>query len=289
MLLNLTDHPGGSQHINYLEPAGDPGIFGPDSVAWRVLSNPVSVFVGGIAAVLFELAEPRVRSGVWDHTDFRKDPVGRMRRTGFAAMVFTYGSTPDVEAMTSRVRRLHDRINGVTPEGRPYHANDPDLLTWVYLTAAYGFLNAYLRYVNPHLSRADQDRYYAESTKACAYYGTNSVPNSVAEVDRYIEEMRPNLLHHEILEEFLGLASNVPIVSVSALPAQRLLVQAAIDLLPCWMRKLLRLEKGQRLRIAMRPFTRAAVALVGHTIRNGAPQRACLRMGLSASRLSSPQ
>jgi len=143
--------------------------------------------------------------------------------------------------------------------------------------------------VNPHLSRADQDRYYAESTKACAYYGTNSVPNSVAEVDRYIEEMRPNLLPHEILEEFLGLASNVPIVSVSALPAQRLLVQAAIDLLPSWMRKLLRLEKGQRLRIAMRPFTRAAVALVGHTIRNGAPQRACLRMGLSASRLSSPQ
>jgi uncharacterized protein (DUF2236 family) len=82
MVLSLTDPPGRAQPINYLEPAGDPGIFGPDSVSWRVLSNPVTVFIGGVTAVLFELAEPRVRSGVWDHTDFRRDPVARMRRTG---------------------------------------------------------------------------------------------------------------------------------------------------------------------------------------------------------------
>jgi uncharacterized protein (DUF2236 family) len=90
--------PSRAQRINYLEPAGDPGIFGPASVAWRVLSNPASVFVGGITAVLLELAEPSVRSGVWDHTDFRRDPVGRMRRTGLAAMVITYG----VRAMPTR-------------------------------------------------------------------------------------------------------------------------------------------------------------------------------------------
>ena len=82
MILSLTDPPGRAQHISYLEPAGNPGIFGPDSVSWRVLSNPVTVFIGGVTAVLFELAEPRVRSGVWEHTDFRRDPVARMRRTG---------------------------------------------------------------------------------------------------------------------------------------------------------------------------------------------------------------
>jgi uncharacterized protein (DUF2236 family) len=69
-----------------------------------------------------------------------------MRRTGLAAMIFTYGSSRDVEAMTSRVRRMHDRVNGTTPDGQPYQANDPELLTWVYATAAYGFMNAYLRY-----------------------------------------------------------------------------------------------------------------------------------------------
>lgn len=287
MVLSLTDPPGRAQHINYLEPAGNPGIFGPDSVSWRVLSNPVTVFIGGVTAVLFELAEPRVRSGVWDHTDFRHDPVARMRRTGLAAMIFTYGSSRDVEAMTSRVRRMHDRVNGTTPEGQPYQANDPELLTWVYATAAYGFMNAYLRYVNPRLNRAEHDRYYGESVHACRYYGANCTPASVAEVERYIEEMRPNLRNHEILEEFLNLVSNVPILSAAALPAQRLLVQAAIDVLPSWARELLRLEKAQPLRVAMRPLVRAMVGLASQVIRDGPPQRACLRMGLSASHLFS--
>ena len=285
-VVSLTEPPGGAQRINYLEPAGDPGIFGPASVTWRVLSNPASVFIGGITAVLFELAEPNVRSGVWDHTSFRNDPIGRMRRTGLAAMVFTYGCRRDAEAATSRVRRLHERVKGITPDGQPYQANDPELLTWVYVTAVYGFLNAYLRYVNPRLTRAEQDRYYAESLNACRYYGVNWMPSSVAEVDGYIERMQSRLRHHEILEEFLRLVSNTPVVSAAALPIQRLLVQAAIDLLPSWARELLKLEKGQPLRVAMSPLVRATVTLAGQVIRNGPPQTACRRMGLSPSRLS---
>jgi uncharacterized protein (DUF2236 family) len=156
--------------------------------------------------------------------------------------------------MTSRVRRIHDRVNGTTPDGQPYQANDPELLTWVYATAACGFMNAYLRFVNPLLDRAEHDRYYGESVHACRYYGANCTPASVAEVEQYIEEMRPNLRNHEILEEFLNLVSNVPILSAAALPAQRLLVQAAIDVLPSWARELLRLEKAQPLRVAMRPW-----------------------------------
>ena len=286
IVMSLTEPPCGSQRINYLEPAGDPGIFGPASVTWRVLSNPASVFIGGITAVLFELAEPNVRSGVWDHTSFRNDPIGRMRRTGLAAMVFTYGCRRDAEAATSRVRRLHERVKGITPDGQPYQANDPELLTWVYVTAVYGFLNAYLRYVNPRLTRAEQDRYYAESLNACRYYGVNWMPSSVAEVDGYIERMQSRLRHHEILEEFLRLVSNTPVVSAAALPIQRLLVQAAIDLLPSWARELLKLEKGQPLRVAMSPLVRATVTLAGQVIHNGPPQRACRRMGLSPSRLS---
>src|SRR5580693_10101310 len=109
IITSRTEAPCGVPRINYLEPPGDPGIFGPASVTWRVLSNPASVFIGGITAVLLELAEPRVRSGVWDHTDFRRDPARRVRRTGLATMAFTYGSMRDVEAITARVRRLHDR------------------------------------------------------------------------------------------------------------------------------------------------------------------------------------
>src|ERR1700730_18154283 len=286
IVVSLTEPPCGAQRINYLEPAGDPGIFGPASVTWRVLSNPASVFIGGITAVLFELAEPNVRSGVWHHTSFRNDPIGRMRRTGLAAMVFTYGCRRDAEAATSRVRRLHERVKGITPDGQPYQANDPELLTWVYVTAGYGFLNAYLRYVNPRLTQAEQDRYYVESLNAYRYYGLNRMPSLGAEGGGYMEGMRSRLRHHEILEEFLRLVSNAPVVSAAALPIQRLLVQAAIDLLHSCARELLKLEKAQPLRVAMRPLVRATVTLAGQVIRNGPPQMACRRMGVSPSRLS---
>jgi len=285
-IFRLTESPNGFQRINYLEPAGDPGVFGPGSVTWRVLSNPGSVFIGGITAVLLELAEPRVRSGVWDHTDFLRDPVGRMRRTGLAAMVFTYGCRGDAEAAASRVRRLHERVKGITPDGQPYRADDPELLTWVYVTAGYGFLSAYLRYVNPHLAWSEQDRYYSESLNSCRYYGIKWMPSSMAEAESYLERMRPKLRHHEIVEEFLRLVSNVPVMSAVALPIQRLLIQAAIDLLPSWARRLLQLEQGQSFRSATRPLVRAMVTLAGLMIRNGPPQQACIRMGLSPSRLS---
>jgi uncharacterized protein (DUF2236 family) len=285
MLPNLTEPPPGVPPINYLEPAGDPGIFGPDSVTWRVLSNPASVFIGGITAVIFELAEPRVRSGVWDHTDFRRDPARRVRQTGLAAMAFTYGSMRDVEALTARVRRLHDRVRGTTPDGQAYQANDPELLTWVYVTAGYGFMSAYLRYVNPRLTRAEQDRYYAESVRACRYYGVNRVPMSILEVEHYLETMQPRLRRHEIVNEFLDLVWNVPLVVAQALPLQRMLVQAAVGLLPPWARELLELEKGHRWRRAVRPLVRATLALSGRLIRNGAPQQACQRMGRPPSSL----
>jgi uncharacterized protein (DUF2236 family) len=258
--------PAGMPAIRYEEPAGDPGIFGPDSMTWRVHRNGGTLFIGGIAAVLLELAEPRVRSGVWDHTDFRTDPVGRMQRTGMAAMVTTYGATRDVEAMTARVRRMHEQVRGQTPEGRAYRANDPELLRWVHATAVYGFLNAYVRYVASDLSRADQDRYYAESARAAAHYGGTAAPDSVAAMEEYLESMLPELRSHEIIGEFLGLVSGAPALSYIALPLQWLLVQAAIDLLPAAVRDL-------------------AVSALGQLGRNGIPERACRRMGLPLSYL----
>jgi uncharacterized protein (DUF2236 family) len=139
----------------------------PDSVSWRVFKNPLSLFIGGVAAVIMELAEPRVRSGVWEHTTFRIDPARRLRRTGLAAMVTIYGARSTAEALIARVRRMHDRIAGSTPAGKAYRANDPELLNWVQGTAAYGFLQAYHSYVRP-LSALERDRYFAEGTLAAS-------------------------------------------------------------------------------------------------------------------------
>jgi len=101
-----------------------------------------------------ELAEPRMRTGVWERTTFRVDPIRRLRRTGLAALVTIYGARSTAETMIARVRH---GIAGTTPSGQAYRANDPELLNWVQGTAAYGFLQAYHVYVQP-LSLSERDR-----------------------------------------------------------------------------------------------------------------------------------
>src|SRR5574338_715532 len=105
----------GLKPFDFSKPAGAPALFAPTAVAWRVMKNPVALTIGGIAAVILELAEPRVRTGVWEHTTFRTDPVGRMKRTGMAAMLSVYGPADAARAMIAGIVRAHERIEGVTP------------------------------------------------------------------------------------------------------------------------------------------------------------------------------
>ena len=157
---------GGSSSVDFSRPTGETALVSPNSVSWRVFKNPLSLFIGGFTAVIMELAEPRVRTGVWEHTTFRVNPIRRLRRTGLAAMVTVYGARSTAEAMIARVRRMHDRVAGTTPSGEPYCANDPELLNWVQGTAAYGFLQAYHAYVRP-LSLSERNCYYAEGIVSC--------------------------------------------------------------------------------------------------------------------------
>lgn len=281
---SLLEPPRGAPRVDF-EAGGDAGILGPDSVAWKIFAHPAAVFIGGVAAVYLELAEPRVRSGVWDHTEFKVDPIGRMKRTGLAAMVTTYGSRAEVERVTSHVRRMHERVRGVTPEGVAYHASDPELLTWVHVTAVYGFLSAHVRYVNPDLPVEEQDRYYAESVIAARLYGATWAPTSVAEAAEYLESVRPRLVDHAIVHEFHRLVSDVPAISRAALPVQRLLVQAAIDILPSSARDLLGFGGVQWARVAARPLVRSLVSLATMATPDGPPQQACRRVGVDPARL----
>ena len=162
--------PGDRPPIDFSKPIGEPALVSPNSVSWRVFKNPLSLFIGGVTAVIMELAEPRVRTGVWEHTTFRLNPIKRLRRTGLAAMVTIYGARSTAEAMIARVGRVHGKIAGTTPSGEPYCANDRELLNSVQGTAAYGFLQAYHAYVQP-LSSSERDCYYAESVPAASYAG----------------------------------------------------------------------------------------------------------------------
>ncbi|MCI3134170.1 oxygenase MpaB family protein [Phenylobacterium aquaticum] len=270
----------GLPEADYLSPMGDPGLYGPDSVAWRAHANPVTLAVGGIAAVILELAEPRVRTGVWEHSIFRTQPLLRLKRTGEAAMVTTYGPTEAAERRIAMVARMHARVGGTTPEGQAYQALDPELMTWVHVTAGYGFLNAHLRYVEPDMSRADQDRYYAEGRKVGEAFGARDIPGSVGEVADYMAAMTSRLRRHPILGEFLGLVGQASPLGRTGRPLQGALVQAAIDLTPAEIAARLGVTPGRGATTALvRVLAKAALAATGA---DSIPGQAYRRMGRPA-------
>ena len=103
----------------------DVGLFGPDSVAWRLHADP-SMLVGAMRALLVQALEPRAMAGVVQHSDYKADPWGRLNRTVRFVLDTTYGDTPRAEAACAAVRRIHDHVHGVDPvTGRAYSAHDP--------------------------------------------------------------------------------------------------------------------------------------------------------------------
>jgi uncharacterized protein (DUF2236 family) len=265
-------------NIDFTAPPRAPALVAHDSLTWRVMKNPVALTVGGIAAVILELAEPRVRTGVWEHTSFRRDPVTRMRRTGYAAMVTVYGPTDAARAMIAGVVRAHDRIEGVTPTGAPYRANDEELLNWVHATAAFGFVEAYRRYVRP-LSGSELDQFYAEGAANAALYGAHGAPTSAAEANALFSAMAPKLERSDILFEFFDIVRAAPLLPWRRL--QRLIIRAAVEITPDWARRKL----GLGPEFGFRPGYESLVRTMGATaerlvIESAAPAQACVRMGL---------
>ncbi len=277
--------PGNGQAIDFSQPLGEPALADPASVSWRIFKNPVSLFVGGVAAVILELAEPRVRTGVWEYTGFRHDPVRRVRRTGLAAMVTVYGPMSVAHTMIAGVRELHARVRGQTPSGKPYSANDPELLNWVHATAAFGFLEAYHTYVAP-LSAADRNRYYREGAPAAGLYGVTRTPASEAEALTAFDAVRGQLEPSPIVFEFLDLVRKAPIFPQPLGLAQPLFVAAAVSLTPHWVREILRLPDGFCLRAWQEFLVKRAGAAADRIVLESSPAvQSCLRMGLPADYL----
>jgi uncharacterized protein (DUF2236 family) len=146
-----------------LEPATstDVGLFGPQSVTWRIHSDPV-MLAGGLRALLVQALEPRAMAAVDQFGRFREDPWGRLERTTNFVVATTFGTTATAHAAAARVRAVHARIHGVDAyTGLPFAANDPDLLLWIHAVEVDSFLTAYRTYAGC-LSTADADRYVAE-------------------------------------------------------------------------------------------------------------------------------
>lgn len=276
---------GAGASVDFLRPAGEPALAAPDSVTWRIFKNPVALFAGGVAAVILELAEPRVRTGVWENTSFRTDPVARMKRTGMAAMVTAYAARSVATRMIAGVGRMHAKIVGVTPGGLAYAASEPELLDWVQITASYGFLEAYTAYVAP-LTAADRDRCYAEAAPAARLYGVTDPANSSTDVKTRFAAMLPKLEPSGIVFDFLTIVSRAPILPAPLKPLQHIMIRAGVDLVPADIRALLGIGDRWRLRTWERRLVRLAGAASDRIAIPGSPPvEACRRLGLPAGYL----
>ena len=267
--------------FDFSQPPGEPALAPRDGVAWRVFANPIVLFVGGVAAVLLELAEPSVRSGVWDLGGFQRDPGMRLRRTGFAAMMTVYGPRSEAERLIARVVRMHDHVKGRTPDGLAYHANDPRLLDWVQSTAVFGFTEAYHRYVQP-LSPGEKDAAFVEGQASARLYGATGLPHSWAQWEALLAATAPGLEGSGILVDFLRIMSSAPIVPAPLRPLQRLLVRAAVDMIPEPVRSLPQL-RGRGLRLGEAALVRAAArSSVLLPLGDTPPKQAARRLAQSA-------
>lgn len=231
-LKTLIEPPKGLR-VDFASPAGAQALVPFDGVSWRIFANPLCVFIGGVAAVILELAEPSVRAGVWEHSSFRRDPVMRLRRTGFAALITVYAPRPEAEAMIARVVAMHERVNGVTADGLPYRANDPRLLTWVHATALWGFTQAFHCYGTP-LTMQEKNAAFLEGREAARLYGADAPPRNWQEWEALLA-LTP-LQDSPVITEFLDLMEQTPILPGPLRALQRGLVRAAVDMVPAPVR-----------------------------------------------------
>lgn len=174
--------------------AGDPGLFGPDSVTWRVHGDPI-MWIAGLRALLLQAVHPAAMAGVLRHSDFRADPWGRLLRTADYVGVVSFGSTAEVDAIGRRVRSIHRTVRGVDAEtGIAYRADDPELLLWVHCCEVESFLSTHQR-AGGNLTPGEVDAYYAEQARAAAVVGLDpaDVPTDATAMSTYFARMRPVL------------------------------------------------------------------------------------------------
>jgi uncharacterized protein (DUF2236 family) len=248
------------------EPAGDPGLFGPTSMVWRVHGELPSMLIGGISALMLQTLHPLAMAGVEQHSDFREDPFSRLRNTSEFIAMTSFGSTAGAEQAIARVRDVHVRVKGRAPDGRRYSAGNPALLTWVHVALVHSFLSSYQRYSGTPMSTAQEDHYYDEYALVAVKLGARNVPRSRRAATGYLRRMRPQLVATQAALDTVNFLMKPP----GQTPAERILypvlAQACVDLLPPWARRELAIPEPAPVQSAL---VRRAAGAVGTLMRWG--------------------
>ena len=237
--------------------------FAEDSPVRRVHGDS-SMFAGGITALLLQSLHPLAMAAVAGHSGYRGDPWGRLQRTSYFLAVTSFGTASDARAAIARVRAIHQRITGTAPDGRPYAASDPHLLTWVHIAEADSFLRAHARFGARPLDQAGRDGYVADLARIGIELGVPDPPRTEAELTARIACYRAELAGTAAAREAARFLLLTPPLPAIARPPYAVLAAAAVSLLPGWARRPLHLP---RLPVTEAALVRPAGHVMVHAIR----------------------
>ena len=243
-------------------PPSDEALFERDSPIRMVHADAVGMMVGGIRSLLLQMLHPHALQGVLDHSNFRADMHGRLRRTAKFIAVTTFGHRDRAHEAIARVNRIHEQVNGTLPDGTPYSARNPRTLAWVHVAEATSFLEAWLVHVQPTMPYAQQNEYYRQFAVIARALGADPVPETAREAEALLREFRSELQASDAAREVANLVLNAR-PEGAPVAVQRMLATAAVDLLPPYARAMLGLKRPG---IAALP-ARMATGVAGRTLR----------------------
>lgn len=217
----------------------DAALFRPDSITWRVHSNPAGLLGGG-RALLIEALHPTTMAVFDQNTDYRNDPWGRLWRTADWFATVTFADAAAAETAGSQLRAVHARIRGVDPlTGVSHRADETELLAWVHATAIHSFLTAYRRY-GGRLSDAEADQYVSETVRIAELVGlqASEVPATLGELRDYLRGMQDALAVTPAARRGMEMILLFPPVPLAARPLWPVVSAALVALLPRRVRAL---------------------------------------------------
>jgi uncharacterized protein (DUF2236 family) len=260
---------GGGPPVAFLTPAGDRGLFGPESIAWKVHDDFISMMIGGISSLILQALHPQALAGVWDHSSFREDLKGRLGRTAFFIAATTYGPKGMADSVIDRVNQIHQKVSGFDEFNQPYRADDPELLAWVHLTETRSFIHSYESYRNEPLGNSQKDQYFLEMKMLGERLGAINLPQSYAATDQAIRNYIPQLHYGDRAKSIIALLENFP-SSLVARPFVRMITKAGFLNLPNWAYPIIqRPEPGRLERLAMSSSIQLMAIPVREALKDG--------------------
>jgi uncharacterized protein (DUF2236 family) len=244
----------------------DDGLFGPSSIAWKVVGHPMA-FVGGLRSLIIGALHPLIAAGTVEHSDYKGRPVDRLRTTSRYVNATVFGDLTAAREAAELVKRAHRRVKGTDPlTGKPYDAADPEEQLWVHCVAWHSYMASYRAYVG-RLTPEQQDLYVAEGVAAAEMIGIPRarVPSSVAELREYWAAMRPQLCVGAYGRELIDFVMR-PSFPTELLPFRlpyAVLVKLAVGIIPRDLRSMMGLSQPGPVDAALVATGRSVATAIG--------------------------